>query len=69
VRAAHSGKVVRLNDTAGLVVKALDGGTAAEAVDRLAERFGGIDRARLERDVLATGRSLSEKGILVPARD
>jgi MoaA/NifB/PqqE/SkfB family radical SAM enzyme len=67
VRAVGSGEVVRLNGTAALVAQALDGGTAADAVGRLADRFRGSDRGRLERDVLATGRSLVRRGILVAA--
>lgn len=67
VRAARSGTVARLNPTASFLVGALDDGTPAEAIEQLAERFGETDRARIERDVLATGRSLLARGILVPA--
>jgi hypothetical protein len=68
IRAVATGEVARLNGTAALLVQALDGGTPGEAVDRLADRFAATDQARLERDVLAAGRALSRRGLLVPAR-
>ncbi len=68
LRAVTSGEVVRLNGTAAMVAGALDWGTPAEAVSRLADRFAETDQGRLERDVLAAGRSLCRRGILVPVR-
>jgi MoaA/NifB/PqqE/SkfB family radical SAM enzyme len=67
VRQTESGQVVRLNGTAALMLEELDDATPAEAVGRLAERFSGLERTRLEADVLDTGRSLARQGILVPA--
>jgi MoaA/NifB/PqqE/SkfB family radical SAM enzyme len=68
VRASSGGKVTRLNGTAALLARALDGGTARDAVDQLASRFtGGVDRARLEEDMLAARRALARREILVPA--
>ena len=67
VRALSGGEMTRLNGTAALVAGALDGGSPADAVGRLSDRFGETDRARLERDVLAVGRSLCRRGIVVPA--
>jgi MoaA/NifB/PqqE/SkfB family radical SAM enzyme len=61
------GGIMRLNRTAALLLDALDGGTPTDAVERLAGRFGEGDRGRLEQDVLATGRSLTRRGVLVPA--
>ncbi len=68
VRQADSGRVVRLNATAATMLQELDGHTPSEAVARLAERYAGIERSRLEADVLTTGRSLVGEGILVPER-
>jgi MoaA/NifB/PqqE/SkfB family radical SAM enzyme len=67
VRQSDTGKVVKLNATAAMMLRELDGSTPAEAVDRLAGRFDGVDRSRLEADVIDTGRSLARQGILVPA--
>jgi MoaA/NifB/PqqE/SkfB family radical SAM enzyme len=67
VRTLPSGEVAHLNGTAATIAGALDGGTPADAVGRLARRYSVNDRARLERDVLAAGRSLLRRGILVPA--
>ena len=67
VRTATGGKVVRLNGTAALLVHALDGCTLGDAVNELASRFTATDRARLEQDVLAVGRSLTRRKILLAA--
>ena len=67
VRQVESGRVVKLNATAALMLEELSGRTAAEAVTRLSDRYEGVERERLEADVLATGRSLVDEGILVPA--
>jgi MoaA/NifB/PqqE/SkfB family radical SAM enzyme len=68
VRTLRGGGVAHLNGTAAMIAGTLDGGTPADAVGRLARRFALNDPARLERDVLAAGRSLLRRGILVPAR-
>jgi hypothetical protein len=67
VRQTESGLVVKLNATAALMLEELDDATPAQAVGRLADRFSGLERERLEADVLDTGRSLARQGILVPA--
>jgi hypothetical protein len=67
VRQPESGRVVRLNASAMAMLHELDEGSGAEAVERLAERWAGVERARLEADVLATGRSLLREGVLQPA--
>ncbi len=67
VRQPESGRVVRLNASAMAMLRELDDGSGAEAVERLADRWAGIERSRLEADVLATGRSLLREGILQPA--
>jgi MoaA/NifB/PqqE/SkfB family radical SAM enzyme len=63
---AKGGNVVRLNGTGTLVLGALDGGTSADAVDQLAERFTDTDREQLELDVLNAQRALLRAGILLP---
>jgi hypothetical protein len=67
VRQVESGRVVKLNATAAMMLQELTESTPAEAVSRLAERYEGVERSQLEADVLATGRSLVGEGILVPA--
>ncbi len=67
VRQPESGRVVRLNASAAAMLHELADGTGADAVESLSERWAGVDRSRLEADVLATGRSLVQEGILVPA--
>jgi MoaA/NifB/PqqE/SkfB family radical SAM enzyme len=67
VRQPETGRVVRLNASAVAMLQELDDGTGADAVDSLSDRWAGVERARLETDVLATGRSLVREGILVPA--
>ena len=69
VRQPDSGRVVRLNATAARrCCRSWTAAPRAEAVARLAERYAGIERSRLEADVLTTGRSLVGEGILVPER-
>jgi hypothetical protein len=67
VRAIESGRVCRLNRTAAIVMEALDGGTAGDAVDRLASRYPAIARERLEHDVIGSVRWLRSRGVVVPA--
>jgi MoaA/NifB/PqqE/SkfB family radical SAM enzyme len=67
VRQPESGRVVRLNASAMAMLRELDDGSGAEAVERLAERWADVERSRLEADVLATGRSLMREGVLEPA--
>lgn len=67
VRQPETGRVVRLNASAMAMLQALDDRSGAEAVERLTEQWSGVDRARLEADVIATGRSLMHEGILQPA--
>ena len=67
VRQPETGRVVRLNASAMAMLQALDDRSGAEAVDGLTEHWDGVDRARLEADVIATGRALMREGILQPA--
>ena len=67
VRQVETGDVVRLNATAALMLQELAGATPGETITRLSDRFEGVERSKLEADVLATSRSLVDAGILVPA--
>ena len=61
-----SGQVKGLNRTAGTVMDALDGGTAADAIGALAAESR-IPPDRIERDALDAVSGLIEAGIAVPA--
>jgi hypothetical protein len=65
-RVLSTGLVTKLNRTTAMVMDALDGGTPADALERLRERYPTVNRARLERDVLAATRQLTERGIALP---
>jgi MoaA/NifB/PqqE/SkfB family radical SAM enzyme len=67
VRVVASGHVKRLNRTAGTVMDALDGGTAAVAIDDLRARNPRVAGERIERDALDAVSGLIEAGIAVPA--
>lgn len=64
VRSLVTGRVARLNETARAILEALDGDSAGAAVERLAELYPGVDRGRLEEDVLDTVVSLSARGLI-----
>jgi MoaA/NifB/PqqE/SkfB family radical SAM enzyme len=66
-RSVDSGEVTRLNRTAALVARALQEGSALDAVAILAEHHPNTERSRLEDDVLTAARTLVSRGILVPA--
>lgn len=66
VRRVADGKYMRLNGSAALVMDALDGGTAAEAADRL--RAAGAPDASATDDALRAARDLVSSGIAAPAR-
>ena len=67
VRVVGSGKVKALNASAGLVMDALDGGTAGDAIAALRRANPGIERDRFEVDGLRAVGALVEAGIAVPA--
>ena len=67
VRVVGSGKVKALNASAGLVMDALDGGTAGDAIAALRRANPGIERGRAEVDGLTAVGALVEAGIAVPA--
>jgi MoaA/NifB/PqqE/SkfB family radical SAM enzyme len=66
VRVLASGKVKSLNRTAGIVMDAVDGGTAADAIGALAAENPGVALDRIERDALDAVSGLIEAGIAVP---
>jgi hypothetical protein len=65
-RSTDSGQVTRLNRTAALVARALEEGSAMDAVAILGEHHPDAERARLEDDVLTAARLLVDRGIVVP---
>ena len=67
VREVGSGAVTHLNATASVVLAACSDGTAADAVDALAERYPGVPRETLVDDTVAALRMLLERRLLIPA--
>jgi hypothetical protein len=65
VRVLTSGRACRLNRAACVVLDACERGATAEAVDALAR--AGLERERVERDVVLTVHALRDRGILRPA--
>jgi MoaA/NifB/PqqE/SkfB family radical SAM enzyme len=53
------------NETAALIMEACDGASPAQAVAALRRRHPGLAQGQVERDVLATVRSLVRDGVLV----
>jgi hypothetical protein len=67
VRIVASGRVVRLNHTAGIVMDACAAeGTAAAAISRLRARHLDLPAERAENDALGAIRLLRRHGILTP---
>lgn len=66
-RRLSDGGMVRLNDTGATAFDAFDGGTPADAVERLLTEHPGIARERIEDDVLAVARRLTLTGVILPA--
>jgi erythromycin esterase-like protein len=60
-------RTVRLNRTASSILSACESGTAADAVDALAERYSDVPRSELEPAVLGTVRKLLDASVLAPA--
>jgi uncharacterized Fe-S cluster-containing radical SAM superfamily protein len=67
VRVSSSGRVVALNETAGVVMDALAHGSAGDAVQALLEMHPNLDPGVAERDALEATAALLESGIAVPA--
>jgi MoaA/NifB/PqqE/SkfB family radical SAM enzyme len=66
VRLAGDGTYLRLNESGGVVMDALDGGTLAEAESALRARFG-IDAERARDDAVAATRDLLGKHVVMAA--
>lgn len=66
VRLAHDGSYLRLNESGGVVMDALDGGTLADAVSALRARYG-IDGERARQDAIAATRDLQRRGVVMAA--
>jgi hypothetical protein len=66
VRLAGDGSYLRLNESGGVVMDALDGGTLADAESALRARYS-IDPERARQDALAATRDLLERRIVMAA--
>jgi hypothetical protein len=66
VRLAGDGTYLRLNESGGVVMDALDGGTLADAAGALRARYE-IDEARARDDAVATTRELLWRGVVMAA--
>jgi hypothetical protein len=60
-------RVVRLNRTGALVMDWCANGTVGDVVEHFAATYPDVPRSRLEDDVLAALRDLTERGVLRPA--
>ena len=66
VRLAGDGSYLRLNESGGVVMDALDGGTLADAASALRARYD-IDEARARDDAETTTRELLRRGVVMAA--
>lgn len=66
VRLAGDGSYLKLNESGGVVMDALDGGTVADAESALRARYG-IDEERARQDAIAATRDLIDRRIVMPA--
>lgn len=66
VRLAGDGTYLRLNESGGVVMDALDGGTLADAASALRARYD-IDAERARQDAVATTRELLRRGVVMTA--
>ncbi len=66
VRLAGDGTYLRLNESGGVVMDALDGGTLADAASALRGRYE-IDEGRARNDAVATTRELLRRGVVMAA--
>jgi MoaA/NifB/PqqE/SkfB family radical SAM enzyme len=66
VRLAGDGSYLRLNESGGVVMDALDGGTVADAESALRARYG-IDRKRARQDAIAATRDLIDRRVVMAA--
>jgi hypothetical protein len=66
VRLAGDGSYLRLNESGGVVMDALDGGTLADAENALRVRYD-IDRERARQDAIAATRDLIDRRVVMAA--
>src|SRR5262249_33341617 len=66
VRLANDGTYLRLNESGGVVMAALDGGTLADATSALRARYD-IDAERAREDAETTTRELLRRRVVMPA--
>jgi MoaA/NifB/PqqE/SkfB family radical SAM enzyme len=66
VRLAEGGTYLRLNESGGVVMDALDGGTLADAASALQARYA-IDDDRARRDAESATRDLLHRGVVMAA--
>jgi MoaA/NifB/PqqE/SkfB family radical SAM enzyme len=66
VRLAGDGTYLRLNESGGVVMDALDGGTLADAASALRARYE-IDEVRARDDAVATTSELLRRGVVMAA--
>jgi MoaA/NifB/PqqE/SkfB family radical SAM enzyme len=66
VRLAGDGTYLRLNESGGVVMDALDGGTLADAAGVLSERYG-IDDERARKDAVTATRELLQRRVVMAA--
>ena len=66
VRLAGDGSYLRLNESGGVVMDALDGGTLADAESALRARYG-IDSERARQDAIAATRDLVDRRVVMAA--
>jgi MoaA/NifB/PqqE/SkfB family radical SAM enzyme len=66
VRLAGDGSYLKLNESGGVVMDALDGGTLADAESALRARYG-IDQGRARQDAIAATRDLIDRRVVMAA--
>jgi hypothetical protein len=66
VRLAGDGTYLRLNESGGVVMDALDGGTLADAASALSERYG-IDNEQAHQDAVKATRDLLQRRVVMAA--
>ena len=66
VRLTGDGTYLRLNESGGVVMDALDGGSLADAASALSERYG-IDGERAHQDAVKATRDLLQRRVVIAA--
>jgi MoaA/NifB/PqqE/SkfB family radical SAM enzyme len=66
VRLAGDGSYLRLNESGGVVMDVLDGGTLADAESALSERYG-LDKEHARADAIGATRDLLQRGVVMAA--